>query len=69
MGASDGARLNFAAQLATAAADLQKAVSARGRANDPALVTAVGHVEEAVRSLSAAVRELAAEIKEPDGDA
>lgn len=65
--ASDGTRLNLAAQLAQTAADLQKAISARkGKATDPALIAALGHSEQAVRSLAAAVRELAAEVEDDD---
>ena len=68
MAASDGTRLNLAAQLAETAADLQKSISARkGKAgSDPALTAALEDVAAAVRSLSSAVRTLAGEIADEE---
>ena len=69
MAASDGTRLNLAAQLAETAADLQKAISARkGKAgSDPVLIAALDDVGAAVRSLSSAVRTLASPVAEEEG--
>ena len=66
--ASDGTRLNLAAQLAETAAELQKAVTARkGKTgSDGALAAALDDVGAAIRSLSSAVVKLAEEVAEPE---
>lgn len=68
MAASDGTRLNYAASLAEAAAELQKGVSARkGKAgSDGGLAAALEDVGGAIRLLSAAVVKLAEEVADPE---
>lgn len=68
MAASDGTRLNLAAQLATEAATLQKAVSSRKASarSDTVLIAALADIETAITALCSAVRRLATEV-EGDG--
>lgn len=67
--ASDGTRLNYAAQLAEQAAELQKGISARkGKVGtDTGLASAIEDVGGAVRLLCSAVRKLAEEVAEEGG--